>query len=182
MTGLSKQSTNTVEIVEHDPQWAEAYESESTRLVNAVGNAFVHFEISGAQRSWSGRQAHNRDDGAVSDLPKAMDLVPLMETWAIASPKPECATGFFCSGRRLAGLDTICTSSRRPPRRTARNAICATIRSQTPARWAAYGALKARLAKEYSGDRLAYTKAKTAFIQHATDALRDEKGLPRINV
>ena len=51
-----------------------------------------------------------------------------------------------------------------------------------PGEAAAYGALKARLAKEYGGDGLAYTKAKTAFIQRATDALRDQKGLPRIDV
>jgi GrpB-like predicted nucleotidyltransferase (UPF0157 family) len=46
----------------------------------------------------------------------------------------------------------------------------------------AYGELKMHLAVEYSRDGLAYTKAKTAFIQSIIDRARDERGLPRMNV
>jgi GrpB-like predicted nucleotidyltransferase (UPF0157 family) len=46
----------------------------------------------------------------------------------------------------------------------------------------AYGELKNHLADEHAQDGLAYTKAKTAFIQSLIDQARDERGLARTNV
>jgi GrpB-like predicted nucleotidyltransferase (UPF0157 family) len=46
----------------------------------------------------------------------------------------------------------------------------------------AYGELKQQLALAHAHDSLAYTKAKTAFIQSLVDRARDERGLPRVNV
>jgi GrpB-like predicted nucleotidyltransferase (UPF0157 family) len=46
----------------------------------------------------------------------------------------------------------------------------------------AYGALKSELALAFVGDSLAYTKAKTAFIQGIVDRARAERGLPVVNV
>jgi GrpB-like predicted nucleotidyltransferase (UPF0157 family) len=46
----------------------------------------------------------------------------------------------------------------------------------------AYGALKDDLASKYTHDSLAYTKAKTAFIQGIIDQARDARGLPRVDV
>ena len=183
MTGLSKQSTNTVEIVDHDPQWADAYESERARLVNAVGNAFVHFEHIGST-AVHGLAAKPIIDmmGAVSDLTKAMDLVPLMESMGYRLTETGMRNRLLLKrktvGRQGYNLHIVeATTWQDRQERHLRDYLIA-----NPGEAAAYGALKARLAKEYGGDPLAYTKAKTAFIQRATDALRDEKGLPRINV
>lgn len=46
----------------------------------------------------------------------------------------------------------------------------------------AYGELKDELANTYAEDSLAYTKAKTRFIQNIVDKARDKLGLPRIDV
>ena len=46
----------------------------------------------------------------------------------------------------------------------------------------AYAALKQGLATEFASDRLAYTKAKTAFVQQVIDAVHDARGWPRIDV
>lgn len=46
----------------------------------------------------------------------------------------------------------------------------------------AYGELKDTLAVQYSQDSLAYTKAKTAFIQDIMDKVMDARGLPRVDV
>lgn len=46
----------------------------------------------------------------------------------------------------------------------------------------AYGELKDNLASQYSQDSLAYTKAKTAFIQDIMDKVMDARGLPRVDV
>jgi GrpB-like predicted nucleotidyltransferase (UPF0157 family) len=46
----------------------------------------------------------------------------------------------------------------------------------------AYGELKSRLALQFSEDSVAYTKAKTDFIQGIIDKARDERGLPRVDV
>jgi len=46
----------------------------------------------------------------------------------------------------------------------------------------AYGKLKDKLAAEFTGDSLAYTRAKTAFIQELIDRARDQRGLARVNV
>ncbi len=47
---------------------------------------------------------------------------------------------------------------------------------------AAYGELKARLAKQYPDDSLAYTRAKTAFIQGIVDRARARLNLPPTDV
>jgi GrpB-like predicted nucleotidyltransferase (UPF0157 family) len=47
---------------------------------------------------------------------------------------------------------------------------------------AAYDELKKRLAEEHTGNSLAYTRAKTAFIQDLIDKARAELGLPSIDV
>ncbi len=46
----------------------------------------------------------------------------------------------------------------------------------------AYGDLKRQLAEQFPEDSLAYTEAKTAFIQGLMDKARDALGLPRVNV
>jgi GrpB-like predicted nucleotidyltransferase (UPF0157 family) len=46
----------------------------------------------------------------------------------------------------------------------------------------AYGELKDKLAAQYPEDSLAYTKAKTAFIQDILDKVMDARGLPRVDV
>ena len=183
MTGLSNQSTNALEIVDHDRQWADAYESERTRLVNAVGNAFVHFEHIGST-AIHGLAAKPIIDMmvAVSDLTKAMDLVPLMESIGYRVTETGMRDRLFLqrktAGRLGYNLHIVeSTTWQDRKERHLRDYLIA-----NPGEAAAYGALKARLAKEYGGDGLAYTKAKTAFIQRATDALRDQKGLPRIDV
>ena len=45
-----------------------------------------------------------------------------------------------------------------------------------------YGNLKDQLAIKFAQDSIAYTKAKTTFIQSISDKIQDERGLPRINV
>lgn len=45
-----------------------------------------------------------------------------------------------------------------------------------------YGDIKGRLAREYREDSLAYTRAKTTFIQEIMDQACDERGLARFDV
>jgi len=45
-----------------------------------------------------------------------------------------------------------------------------------------YGVLKRILAERFAHDSLAYTRAKTDFVQGVVDAARDSRGLPRVPV
>jgi len=45
-----------------------------------------------------------------------------------------------------------------------------------------YGVLKRALAERFAQDSLAYTRAKTDFVQGIVDAARDARGLPRVPV
>lgn len=53
---------------------------------------------------------------------------------------------------------------------------------QHPESVRAYGDLKDSLAKNYANDSLAYTQAKTAFIQRIIDNARAQLKLPPVNV
>jgi len=48
--------------------------------------------------------------------------------------------------------------------------------------FAAYAAIKNQLARDFAEDSIAYTKAKTAFIQELVDKARVERGLSPVAV
>jgi hypothetical protein len=89
----------------------------------------------------------------------------------------------FCDGGRLTTvrcLSFILSKGAAGP--IAKSGLCATYLAAHPEDVAAYGALKNRLAREYTEYLLGHTKVKTAFILGRIDEVRAELGLHLIDV
>jgi GrpB-like predicted nucleotidyltransferase (UPF0157 family) len=183
MTGSTKQPADLVEVVEYHPRWPEAYRRERDRLVKATENAFNEFEHIGST-AVPGLAAKPIIDMmvAVTDLAEANGLLLPLEQLGYRLIETGMRNRLFLHRQAVDGIgynlhivETTTWGDRNE--RHLRDYLIA-----NPAEAEAYGALKARLAREFRNDTLGYTKAKTAFIQGAIDTIRETKGLPRVDV
>jgi GrpB-like predicted nucleotidyltransferase (UPF0157 family) len=180
---MTVENTDIVEIVEYDPRWALAFTDERTRLSGAIENVFDDFEHIGST-AVPGLAAKPIIDmmAAVGDLAEADGLLPALNRLGYRLVETGMRERLFLQRREFGGLgynlhivETSTWDNRLE--RQLRDYLIA-----NPAEALRYGALKARLADDFRNDMLAYTKAKTAFIQRAMDVVHDEKGLPRVQV
>jgi GrpB-like predicted nucleotidyltransferase (UPF0157 family) len=182
MTDSAQQPADHVEIVDYDPRWPEAYREEHDRLQKATGNIFEKFEHIGST-AVPGLAAKPIIDmmAAVAELAAANDLLPVLGDLGYQVIETGMRNRLFLrkygevTRYHLHIVETATWDDRKE--RHLRDYLIA-----NPGEAEAYRALKTRLAGEFRDDSLAYTKAKTGFIQRATDAIRDAKGLPRIDV
>jgi GrpB-like predicted nucleotidyltransferase (UPF0157 family) len=184
MTETAEQSAERVEIVEYDPRWAEIYAAERKHLCAAIGDAFIEFEHIGST-AVPGMAAKPIIDMmvAVDSLAEAEALLPTLADLDYHIVETGMRNRLFLRKRRAGDgqqfhlhiVEAATWDDRKE--RHLRDYL-----TGNPGEARAYGELKARLAEEFRQDPLAYTKAKTAFIQRAIDTIRDAKGLPRIDV
>ena len=179
----SSNLADIVEIVEYDPRWADAYMDERGRLVKATGSTFDKFEHIGST-AVPGLAAKPIIDMmvAVNDLKKAKGLLPTLNELGYRLVETGMRNRLFLQRQAVGGMGDnlhIVETATWDERKEChlRDYLIA-----NPAEAEAYAALKARLAREFRNNAPGYTKAKTAFVQCAIDAVCDAKGLPRVNV
>jgi GrpB-like predicted nucleotidyltransferase (UPF0157 family) len=182
-SGCPSESLDRVEVVDFDAAWACLYEVERALLISKIESPFAEFEHIGST-SVPGLRAK-----PIIDM---MAAVPTMQTAeALVTPLEALAYKLIETGMR----DRLFFRKKAPsgqiyqlhivelttwPERNER--LMRDYLREHPEAANAYGALKNKLAMAFVDDSLAYTKAKTAFIQGIIDRARAERGLPAVNV
>ena len=184
MTDSLPGETGTIRVIVYDPNWPILYLAERTKLLAATTPGFVELEHVGST-AVPGLSAKPIIDmmAAVVNLREGVSLIPRLETLGYHHIENGMPGRLFLR-KRVPGTEITyhlhiveqATWNERNER-LLRDYLLA-----HPQAVQAYGELKQRLAVEYAHDGLAYTKAKTAFIQSIMDQAPDERGLPRINV
>jgi GrpB-like predicted nucleotidyltransferase (UPF0157 family) len=179
-----KEALDTFEVVTYDSRWANIYRSEHDALLALVGLGLLELEHIGST--------------AVPNL-RAKPIIDMMGAVAKIDDAPAVADQLGDLGYRLVDTDM---RDRLFLRKRAANTrqifhlhlvgyalwgdsnerIMRDFLLDNPEDTLAYGALKERLAAQFADDSLAYTKAKTPFIQQIINRARDQRGLPRVPV
>lgn len=174
-------TSRQIEVVDYDPEWPNAYQDERIKISQEVNFEFEHFEHIGST-SVPGLASKPIID-MMAAIPK-LDMTPSLELEILGYRLAE--TGMidrlFMLRQEHEGLryhlhivETASWAERKE--RHLRDYLRA-----NPKVAEAYGTLKRGLASTHRADPLAYTRAKTEFLQKASDAIRDAQNLPRIDV
>jgi GrpB-like predicted nucleotidyltransferase (UPF0157 family) len=173
-----------VKVVAYDPMWPNFFAAEQELLNTTVVPRFLELEHIGST-SVPGQRAKPIIDmmAAVESLEGAGNIVAQLEGLRYELIATGMQNRLFLrkrvsdvrSGFQLHIVERATWDDRKE--RHMRDYL-----RQHPEAVLAYGALKDHLAAEFSDDSLAYTRAKTHFIQDLIDRARDERGLPRIDV
>jgi len=173
-----------VEVVLYDAVWPERYAAERAQLVRAAGDLILELEHIGSTAVPGLRSKPIIDMmAAVRDLRQGQDLAQLLRGLGYELIETGMRNRLFLRRRsqsqeqayQLHIVELGGWEQRKE--RLMRDYLLA-----HPEAAAAYGELKKRLAEEHAEDSLAYTRAKTDFIQDLIDKARAELGLPSINV
>jgi GrpB-like predicted nucleotidyltransferase (UPF0157 family) len=173
-----------VEIVAYDAAWPRLYAAERVRLIGLAGGLILEHEHIGST-AVPGLQSKPVIDmmAAVRDLERGRELAQRLRGRGYQLTETGMRNRLFLRRPAEAGepayqlhiveLDTWGWRKER----LMRDYLVA-----HPGVAAGYGALKLRLAGKHAEDSLAYTRAKTAFIQLVVDEARAARGLPPIDV
>jgi GrpB-like predicted nucleotidyltransferase (UPF0157 family) len=172
-----------VELAPYDPSWPDRFEREAREIAELIGPDLVALEHIGST--------------AVPGL-AAKPIIDMM-----AAARDQAAAGRAAQWLRGRAYELIATgmADRLFLRRRAPDGSVFQLHIVAAATWAgrherlmrdylrahpdaaaAYGELKLRLARENAEDSLAYTRAKTDFVQAVVDKATEELGLCRIEV
>lgn len=173
-----------VVVTEYDPLWPALYRQESSRLLVECSQHFVALEHVGST-AVPGLAAKPVIDmmAAIADIERCAELLEILGRFGYV----EVATGM----KRRIFLQYIQAGTGQQfnlhlvevagweaqKERFLRDYLI----SSQPAR-ERYARLKWQLAQLYADDVLGYTKAKTPFLQEASDRVRKLLGLPPIDV
>jgi GrpB-like predicted nucleotidyltransferase (UPF0157 family) len=182
--GHAQQTAETIKVVTYDPAWPHLYMAERALVLAVAEPYFLAFEHIGST-AIPGLAAKPIIDmmAAVMHLQEGRALIAKLATLdyqavetgmpnRILLRKNDPKQG-HCFNLHIVEF----TTWHHRNERLLRDYLLA-----HPEASQAYGQLKQELAIKYAHDGLAYTKAKTAFIQSIMDRARDEQGLPHINV
>jgi GrpB-like predicted nucleotidyltransferase (UPF0157 family) len=174
---------DTVEVVAYDPNWPSLYAAERTRIVADCPTYFVAFEHIGSTAVPGLRSKPIIDMmAAVQKLGESTSLVQILDDLGYEVFETGMRERLFLrrytpeQGRFHLHIVEQRTWDERKERHM-RDYLLA-----HPDAVRAYGELKDDLARLHAEDSLAYTKAKTAFIQSVIDQVQDARGLPRFDV
>ena len=179
---LPRERLKEVQVVPYDRNWPSLYTAERAKLVMLAGPKFCELEHIGSTsvpdlfaKPIIDMMAaiETLDDGSMLVAPLASSGYHLIETGMrnrLFFRKQEGDQAY-----QLHVVERSTWGDRKE--RLMRDYL----RTHTDA-VAAYGDLKRRLAAQHAEDSLAYTKAKTEFIQFLIDKARAEKGLPSSDV
>jgi GrpB-like predicted nucleotidyltransferase (UPF0157 family) len=178
------EALSRVEVVLYDPVWPERYAAERANLVGAAGDLILELEHIGSTAVPGLRSKPIIDMmAAVRDLRQGQDLAQLLRGLGYELIETGMRNRLFLrqhseSQKQAYQLHIVELSTwEQRQERLMRDYLLA-----HPKAAAAYGELKKRLAEEHTEDSLAYTRAKTTFIQDLIDKARAKLGLPSINV
>ena len=179
-----REAIERVEIVDYDPLWPSHFAMERDILANNITPPFIDHEHIGSTSVPNQRAKPIIDMMAsVGTLSDADTIVPQLARLGYVLIETGMKNRLFL--RKPASkshpsfqLHIVAKSTWEDRKeRLMRDYL-----REHPDAVAAYGQLKERLAAEFSEDSLAYTRAKTAFIQGLVDRACDARGLPRIDV
>ncbi|ELZ74311.1 GrpB family protein [Haloferax larsenii] len=169
----------TVELVEYDPAWREAYESEVARLRPRLGESVLGFEHVGST-SVPGLAAKPIVDMLVlvSDLDATEDVARVLSDAGYEErPNDDVPDRrFFARGPPSCRTHYLSVTERGSDCHREQVAFRDALRGNRPLA-AAYEELKRGLASVHPDDRDVYTEAKSSFVQSVldgTDAVADE--------
>ncbi len=184
MDTQNKQLRHSVEIVDYDPKWVELFATERKVLLASTGSYFVELEHIGST-AIPNQQAKPIIDimAAIHSLDELDDFLPALERLNYQLIDAGMYNRYFLRKLDKSNGQTfhlhiveLSTWAERKER-LMRDYLC-----KHPEDVQAYGALKTQLAAQYHEDSIAYTKAKTSFIQNIMDKIHDELGLARVDV
>ncbi len=179
-----KQKARSVEVVDYDPSWPETFAAERETLFASVGPQLIELEHVGST-AIPGLRAKPIIDimAAVRSLDALDSILPALERLGYQLIDAGMPNRFFlrkveATGERAFHLHIVEASSWADRKeRLMRDYLL-----DHPEVAAEYAALKTRLAGVHAKDSLAYTRAKTGFVQQIVDRARDRLGLPRVDV
>lgn len=173
-----------VEVVNYHPNWTDLYLVEKEALLTSTGNHFVEIEHMGSTAIPNQRAKPIIDImAAIHQLAELDIFLPDLNLPGYQLIDAGMSQRFFL-GKVVEKAEQTCHLhivelsiwSLRKER------LMWDYLLEHPGEVKAYGDLKAQLAVRYKEDSIAYTEAKTGFIQDIIDKARDELGLPRIGV
>lgn len=177
-------SIDHVEIVPYDPDWTRQFDEERARIAAHVFPPFIRFEHVGSTAIPNQRakpiidmiaSIHALDETDRVAMQVAVLGYVLIGTGMkdrLFFRKPATVT-YPCFHLHVVEQDSWEDRNER---------LLRDYLLEHPAEVEAYSQLKEKLAEQFREDSLAYTKAKTTFIQRIVDAARDARGLPRVKV
>ena len=170
---------DSVEVVAYDPQWASIYARERKSVLAATGCYFAELEHIGST-AIPGQRAKPIIDmmAAVVSLEESDVLMPMLNNLGYQLVETGMRNRYFL---RKRDADTgqafhfhiveLSTWGERKER------LMRDYLLEHPEAAKAYGDLKDSLATTYANDSLAYTRAKTEFIQAIVNEARSKRGL-----
>jgi GrpB-like predicted nucleotidyltransferase (UPF0157 family) len=181
---LAQTNPNRVEVVAYDPRWPDMYAAERDRIMAASHGQLVAFEHIGSTAVPHQRAKPIIDMmAAVPSLQGIDSLIEALNTLGYQVVETGMRNRLFLRKRaahhgQVFHLHVVehATWDERNER------LMRDYLQAHPDAVQAYGALKDQLAAMHSEDSLAYTKAKTSFIQGIMDHARAERGLPLVDV
>ena len=178
------EALSRVEIVPYDPQWPYAYAEEYSKLISIGGSSIVVLEHIGST-SVPGLAAKPIIDmmAAVMALEIGYELAARLEEHGYRLIETGMRDRLFlrkhsaidCGAFQLHIVEYHTWGERHE--RLMRDYLL-----ELSDAVAAYAAIKIKLACDYAEDSLAYTRAKTAFIQELVDKACAERGLSPVRV
>ncbi|WP_293680870.1 GrpB family protein [uncultured Phenylobacterium sp.] len=181
---LDIEALGRVDVVPYDPAWRSAYAEERSAIMGVGGSAVLELEHIGST-AVPGLWAKPIIDmmAAAADLGAALALASRLAARGYQLIETGMTDRLFLRRRAEDGgqiyqlhiVERSAWDERKE--RLMRDHLL-----QHPDAVAAYSALKVRLASQYAEESLAYTKAKTAFIQGLVDKARADLGLASIDV
>lgn len=175
--------TQKVEIVDYNPQWPQIFLAEKKLLLAQARVYLLELEHIGST-AIPGQRAKPIIDmmGAIQNLDDLDKVLPQLQMLGYQRFEMGMKGRHFLSKKDSGGqtfhlhLVEISTWPERKER------LMRDYLLKHPESVKAYGNLKDELAERYAKDSVAYTKAKTEFIQAILDKARAELNLPPINV
>lgn len=183
MINAPKLTSHAVEIVDYNPQWAEIFSAEHEAILTNVKGHFIEFEHVGST-AIPGQRAKPIIDmmAAIHFLNELDTFLPELTDHGYQLIETGMSNRYFLRRQDASGqtfhlhiveLSTWNESNER---------LMRDYLLEHPQEVQAYGELKDNLATNYAEASLAYTKAKTRFIQGIVDKARDKRSLSRIDV
>lgn len=184
MAETTHDPADKVELVAYDPRWPDIFAAERDRILAASNGQIVAFEHIGSTAVPHQRAKPIIDMmAAVPSLQDSRSLVDALHQLDYAVVETGMRNRLFlrkhaAQNGQVFHLHLVehATWNERKER------LMRDYLQAHPEAVQAYGELKAHLATTYTHDALAYTKAKTAFIQGIIDEARAGQGLPSIDV
>jgi len=168
-----------VEIVDYDPQWPIQYEKERSNILDAIGHKALAIEHIGST-AVPGLGAKPIIDiiAGVEGSADADECARLLETigYDDVTPQPETKDWYYCLGKGLHSVGYHLHLVRYGSEHWEKHIVFRDYLRTNPETAREYDNLKRRLASEHGSNRLAYTEAKTSFIESIISKTIIERG------